>query len=413
MPVGHGILALLLAVAAPGVTVPATAGAPPVAPGAELRADAREASQAGRHAEAAKSFESLWSQHKDPADLFDAASARLAAGHRAHAAAHLRVLLDQPALPPGRRAEAEAMLGAARAGLVPVTLDVWLVDEGTVRDAAVAEYEAGEGGGSRPLLEVSIAGSGRRYTRVIELDPGDWQLLANTTKPVTVRARAGHPVRIRLEVVPEDNESRRKKFSLGVAAFSAPGLVAGSVLMIFAPRGLGARGPLDGDCDADNGVYPTATCRSHLRRHTSLVGIGGGMFGWSAGMLTGGLLGLLGDHRRRRTAWFSTLALGGAALVGGVVLTSLGARRFNEFNGAANTSPWTDPAYQAGVSRGANMYLAGGPILGLGVGLLVSSIAGLAAEYCHGFSHGKLQRCAALRGSIRPDAATLTIGGAF
>ena len=52
-------------------------------------------------------------------------------------------------------------------------------------------------------------------------------------------------------------------------------------------------------------------------------------------------------------------------------------------------------------------------ILGLGVGLLVSSIAGLAAEYCHGFSHGKLQRCAALRGSIRPDAATLTIGGAF
>ncbi len=414
MPVGHEILALLLAVAVPGGTVPATAGAPPADPDAELRARAREASQAGRHAGAAEGFESLWSQHKDPADLFDAASARLAAGHHAHAAEHLRLLLDQPTLPPGRRAEAEALLRTARGELVAVTLDVWLVDEGSAPDTAFAVYETGATGEYRPALSVSIAGSGRRYTQVIELDPGVWQLFTpNNSKLLTLRAHAGHPMRVRLEVPPEENASRRQKFAMGVAIYGAPGLLIGGLLLAFGPRGLGKRGRLADDCDADNGVYPTAKCRNDLGRHTLVAGIGGGVLGWSAGMITGGLLGLMRDHRRRRTAWFSTLALGGATLVGGVLVTSLGASRFKEFNGAANTSTWTDPTYQDGVSRGARLYLAGAPILGLGVGLLVSSIAGLAAEYCHGFSHGKLQRCVALRGSIRPDAAALTIAGAF
>ena len=124
-----------------------------------------------------------------------------------------------------------------------------------------------------------------------------------------------------------------------------------------------------------------------------LTGTGGGLLGWSVGMITGGLLGLLPDYRRRRTAWFSTLALGGAALVGGIVVTSIGAHRFNEFRG--------DPMTGDAAARGANLYLVGSPILGLGAGLLMSSIAALSAEYCHGFSHGALQRCASLRGSIR------------
>jgi len=169
--------------ASPPASPPASTASTPagVATGdAEARAEQAAALYAQRkYAEAAVVLEDLWSSVSEPRDLFNAALARLAVGHRAHAIRYWEIYLQQPNIPADGREQALGRIKKAQAASVAVNL--------RLMPAAVAEVGVrytllripADPKDVRPALEIELPVGAQEFSaggRTVYLDAGRWQL---------------------------------------------------------------------------------------------------------------------------------------------------------------------------------------------------------------------------------------------
>ena len=170
----------------PGVAAP-TAGSQ-TAPGAgatdpsdpEARAEqAASLYTARKYVEAAEILEDLWATVHEPRDLFNAALARMAAGHRAHAIRYWERYLLLPEAPADGREQAQARLTKAKASTVGVSLKVAPVAVSEVGVTYTLRRAAPDLRDSRPPLVIELAAAAPEFTaggRTVSLDPGKWEL---------------------------------------------------------------------------------------------------------------------------------------------------------------------------------------------------------------------------------------------
>ena len=131
-----------------------------------------------KYVDAAVILEELWVGVHEPRDLFNAALARLAAGHRAHAIHYWETYLALPGIPADGREQAQARLKKAQAAAVAVGLKL--------APAAVSEVgvtytlrRAPDPKDSRPPLVVELPANAAEFTsggRTVYLDAGTWEL---------------------------------------------------------------------------------------------------------------------------------------------------------------------------------------------------------------------------------------------
>lgn len=219
------VLAALL-VLPPGA--PPAAAVPKVSPEATGESDpARRVTAAQallkkkKYADAAAAFEALvaddGARHRWQAGL-----AREGAGHLAHALAHWRALLaEEPGLAPGRRAEVEAKIEAARRRTIPVAVEVAAAEDdgGPAPDPVTVTLR--RPGDPRPPLTLALPRA------PLDLDPGPWDISAEAPgfvgerRLVTV-ARAGKAVPAVLLALGRDR--RDVALQLGPAEAVAAGI---------------------------------------------------------------------------------------------------------------------------------------------------------------------------------------------
>ena len=176
--------------AGPAVGAAAAPAAPsadkaPVDPSAvtvdpEARAEQAAALYSQRkYAEAAVVLEDLWTSIHEPRDLFNAALARLAIGHRAQAIRYWEIYLQQPNIPGDGREQALGRIKKAQGASVGVNL--------RLMPAAVAEVGVRyrltripvDPKDVRPALEIELPAGAPEFSaggRTVYLDAGRWQL---------------------------------------------------------------------------------------------------------------------------------------------------------------------------------------------------------------------------------------------
>jgi hypothetical protein len=367
---------------------PSTTTSTPVAPAPEPAVPedprARRAADdlAAGHADAAaRAFEALHAEVREPAYLLQAARARLAAGHRAHAIAYLSGLLAGKRLAAADVQVAYALLQQAQQAVTPVTVRVHLPPPlvGARELRLVAEVDlAAEA--PRPSLAFPLPGGAEPVRMVmLQLDRGVWRLrvehpgAAPASARVVVEARPGPAVQLDLRPRGADvddlpRQQRRRMagvvtgLGVGLAATGMGLAAAGQVLRVepVLSRSLGA-------CTPDDG------CRKALADAVTFRNFGGTLLGAGVGAAIGGLTGLIRDPRRRRAAWAVELAIGGAGVIAGSFATSLSARGFDR----ANTGPWGDQTYVDTIDRRAWQHALASAGLGLGAGLAASAAIGM------------------------------------
>ncbi|MBA3544871.1 MAG: PEGA domain-containing protein [Nannocystis sp.] len=169
--------------AASATATPAASAATP-SPSASGDAEARAEQAASlyaqrKYAEAAVVLEDLWASIHEPRDLFNAALARLAVGHRAHAIRYWEIYLQQPNIPADGREQALGRIKKAQAASVAVNL--------RLAPAAVAEVGVHytltriptDPKDARPPLKIELPAGAQEFSaggRTVYLDAGRWQL---------------------------------------------------------------------------------------------------------------------------------------------------------------------------------------------------------------------------------------------
>lgn len=157
-----GLGSVVLSVAPPG----SAAAAPSAGPGDRSVAGAAE-------------HEARWAETRDLGALERAAEARARAGHLAHALAHWRTLLAQETgVTAARRGELERKIAAAQRQTRATRVRV-LGEGGPVAAAQLSLRWVGD---DRPAIELEVAD-----TRILELDPGVWSLVARAPGHVEVQ----------------------------------------------------------------------------------------------------------------------------------------------------------------------------------------------------------------------------------
>jgi hypothetical protein len=373
---------------------------------------AAEHHAARRYAEAALEYEALFAELSEPGHLLQAARARAAAGHHAHAVAYLSRLLASGKLTAADTQVAYGELQAAQRGVTPVTVRVELASD--QRDASpwlTAQFVPHFASEQRPPLEFPLPpGAGPVRVVMLQLDPGVWRLqvddpaLAPVDVQVEVLAQPGDPVLLDLRPPPEDTglPPPQRRRLIGVL-----GGLGGAVLGVGV--GLTVRGELAQFRPALSrpGCDDLLTCRRSVASAASGRSTGAALIGAGAGMLVGGLTGMISDPRQRRLAWILELALGGAGVVGGSFAVALAARGFDREN-VTQGRPWGDPTYVGTIDRRADQHTIAAAGLGLGSGLAFSAAAGLLRTRVH--YHRQRVRPAL---GVRPGGLALSISGAF
>jgi hypothetical protein len=211
--------------AAAPAPAPAVAPAPAPAPAAsDPEARAEEAATLygqRKYAEAAVILEELWAGVHEPRDLFNAALARLALGHRTHAIHYWETYLKQDGIPADGREQAESRIQKAQAASVAVLL--------RISPAAVAEVGvtytltrvASDAKDARPPVVIELAPNAPEFSaggRTVYLDPGKWTLKVDArgylvgTQELTIKSgQAGFPREI---VLGQDPLYRQATFQI-------------------------------------------------------------------------------------------------------------------------------------------------------------------------------------------------------
>ena len=349
-----------------------------------------------RSVEAALGFEGLWKDYPAEHDfLFNAAASRFAAGHFAHAIAYTRdYLLAATEIAAEDRKEAEAQLREAlvQTSAVGVTVNV----DGTAPGGCatgvtiVAQHVARESGDLRPDLlfpaRPGVASS-------LQLDPGYWTVRAQaagyTVAEQRVEVRKGQVGAVTLRLAPapvkppeavgpaQPREVPAKVVRANKIAFGVAGGVFGAVGI-----GVTIAGGLKAGSTQECGDPLFTACVRALDRGLTTRSIGTFALGGGLGLLTGGLTWMAKDPAVRRKAWIAEAAVGGAAVVVGLVVSVLSANKFTKANDANTITVWGDHYVQFGKLPG---HAVGYTLMGFGAGAVVSSVVGLLVQrkYLH------------------------------
>src|SRR5690606_30850232 len=148
-------------------------------------------------------------------------------------------------------------------------------------------------------------------------------------------------------------------------------------------------------------------CSSDLRGGATLRSAGAGVLGAGLGVVGSGAIWFVRSPKQRQLTWIVEMGVGGAALIGGIVGTAVGAGRFNAVNA---TAPATWEELQGGVKGPATIFTATSAVAGLGVGLAAGAGLGL------GLSRGRTTKYAKalqIGGGPGPEGFGLSLSGRF
>lgn len=392
---------------------------------AERERKAREHFQRGRYQEAAQEFETLADAGgiKATEHRFNAAAARVALRHHAHAAAHLEGVLADPALPGPQQAQARALLAGIQRDLAAVPMIFRLPRDVDTAIAVQAEFLPVYASDRRPVLARKMARDPfKKYRRetTMRLDAGAWQLRVDdprftpATRRIEVPGDVTRPVTWDLQ--PLQDPRRARKFAAGFAGGGGVLAITG-VVVLAVGQGQWSRtlaSPVE-SCADEDGVYPIASCRAALGRAGSLRDVGAGLLGVGLGGAVAGLTALMTKApRRRRDAWIAEAVLGAVSVVGGAIVAQRGRSTFQAVNSdSPELLAWTDPDYIDGSKRGGRQALLGAAWAGLGGGLVLGAVTGLLADRAGRFHVRDGTRKLLLRGHISPGRAVLALSGSF
>lgn len=219
------------------------------------------------------------------------------------------------------------------------------------------------------------------------LDPGEWTVTIArpgfreleipvtcaegevTTIAVDLIAEGGGPPAPAPTAPPRVDPRSRRPWGIAGGAVGGAAVLGGAVTF-----GLGFR-PLVAvlhsmSCGTDAEVDG---CRRPLAGLIERTAGGAGLLGAGAGVLVGGLSGLVPGESARHKLWIAEAIVGGVMTGGGIGLLVRGSSSFS----AANTG---DPWQRERVQRGGEAYVAGAGVLGAGLGLAVTAATGLVIE---------------------------------
>jgi hypothetical protein len=190
-----GSLAASPAVAAPPAATPAPAATPtsvsPSTPPASTPApsgadpDDAAAERAAtlysqrKYLEAAQILEELWTRVHEPRDLFNAALARVALGHRAHAIHYWETYVKQANIPNDGRDQAETRRKKAEAASIGVNLRIAPAAVAEVGVTYTIDRVSADPRDVRPSIVVTLEPGAAEFSsggRTVYLDPGKWKL---------------------------------------------------------------------------------------------------------------------------------------------------------------------------------------------------------------------------------------------
>lgn len=225
--------------AAPAATAstPGTASTPASAPApSEANPDDAAAERAAtlysqrKYLDAAHILEELWTRVHEPRDLFNAALARIALGHRAHAVHYWETYVKQAGIPSDGREQALTRRKKAEAAIVAVNLRIAPVAVAEVGVTYTIERVSADPRDVRPPIVVALEPHAPEFTsggRTVYLDPGKWKLkveargyLVGTHELVIKAGQPGFPKEI---VLGTDPMYRQATFQIDPPAAVAAG----------------------------------------------------------------------------------------------------------------------------------------------------------------------------------------------
>lgn len=387
----------------------------------ERAAQASDYYAKGRYVEAALEFEGLWRDFPgEPRFLFNAAASRYIAGHYAHAVAYLGEYLARSEIQGDDRKEAQAQLDEARRKVAGVRVAVTVPAGAQGEVNLTVEHVARGASDIRPAIKMPARRGARGVEAVVQLEPGSWVVRAQgdgyapAEGRVEVKGLAGQDVALQLAAAPVAAGAGeptapivpgeagvpaavRQRLKIGVAATGGVSAALGVVLV--------AVGTVKNSAAAN--CTTKGECWDPLAGSLRMRAAGAGLIGGGVGLIAGGLTWISADPRTRRKAWIAEAAIGGAALVGGAVWMYMSLGDIN----TSKEPSWTNFYNEHHVKA---QHAAGAAVLGLGAGLLTSSITGLLVQHKYR-GNGKRTALRTLRldGSAAPGRAGLVLSGRF
>jgi hypothetical protein len=196
-------------------------------------------------------------------------------------------------------------------------------------------------------------------------DPGQKVALALRAAAATPTPDGPDPVDGKREVSPALARSLKIDMSAGAGVM----MVGGAVVLAI---GAAKRSGLD-TCDRPENNF--LACKQDLAADLRMRDAGAAVFGAGVGMLAGGLTWISRDAKVRKKAWIAQAVVGGLALVGGAAWLSTSSLNFNK----ANTGSVGDWGAHYGDTNAVG-HAASASVFGLGAGLVVGSVIGLAFQ---------------------------------
>lgn len=183
-----------------------------------------------KYLDAAHILEELWGRVHEPRDLFNAALARIALGHRAHAVHYWETYVKQAGIPNDGREQALTRRKKAEAAIVAVNLRIAPVAVAEVGVTYTIERVSADPRDVRPPLVIVLEPHAPEFTsggRTVYLDPGKWKLkveargyLVGTHELVIRTGQPGFPKEI---VLGTDPLYRQATFQIDPPAAVAAG----------------------------------------------------------------------------------------------------------------------------------------------------------------------------------------------
>lgn len=218
------------------------------------------------------------------------------------------------------------------------------------------------------------------------LDPGAWTVAIS--RPgfqelrVEVSCAEGQVTTIAADLLPVDSgppqdppaergagRGGRRAWAIAGGTIGGAAVVGGAAIYAASFRPLA--GVFQGmSCGPD---ASTDLCRRPIAGLVERTAGGAAMLGAGAGVLVGGLSGLVREESARHKLWTAEAIAGGVLTGGAVALLAYGSTYFS----TANTD---DPWPRAAVARGGEFYVAGAGLLGAGLGLAATAASGLIVE---------------------------------
>jgi hypothetical protein len=165
-----------------------------------------------KYLDAAQILEELWNRVHEPRDLFNAALARIALGHRAHAIHYWETYVKQANIPNDGRDQAETRRKKAEAASIGVNLRIAPAAVAEVGVTYTIERVSADPRDVRPPIVLTLEPGASEFSsggRTVYLDPGKWKLkveargyLVGTQDLALKSGQSGFPKEIVLGIDP-------------------------------------------------------------------------------------------------------------------------------------------------------------------------------------------------------------------